>query len=300
MRNSGQKVLLFLIVTSFALISLSMSDGIKKNLTKPEYNSELVINESIAFNEQSTKSSKDFKFRSVPNNAFDYGERLDYKVTYSFVTAGTGYFKILPKPVYRAGGRECYDIRFQVASLKSLEWIYRVKDSYRTVLDAKGIFPWQFEQHTREGNYSKDINAYFDQINNYAYVEDKKYSVIPYVHDIVSAFFYTRTQDLHSMPKGTVFYLNNFFDEKAFDLGVKINGRQTVEVEAGKFRCIVVEPLVIEGGLFKSEGEILIWLTDDENKMPVKVTTKIMIGYVASELTGYSGLRNFPTSKVGN
>jgi hypothetical protein len=239
------------------------------------------------------------KFRYLSNEAFGFGEKLEYKVGYKFITAGTGYFYILPDPIY-VNGRKCYDIQFQVKSLKSLEWIYKVKDSYRTVLDINGIFPWTFEQHVREGNYKRDFVADFDQVNNYAYIKkkDKKYKVPSYVHDIVSAFFYVRTLDLGSMKPGYTFYMQNFFDDTTYTLGVKIHGRQTIEVEAGKFRCIVIEPLVVEGGLFKSEGNIYIWVTDDERKMPVKVATKILIGYVESELVRYSGLRGPVKAKI--
>jgi hypothetical protein len=100
------------------------------------------------------------------------------------------------------------------------------------------------------------------------------------------------------MRKDSVFYLKNFFDDTTFTLGVKIKGKQTIEVEAGKFRCIVVEPLVVQGGLFKSEGNILIWLTDDERKIPVKVGTKIVIGFVGAELVKYSGLRGPINAKL--
>jgi hypothetical protein len=62
-------------------------------------------------------------------------------------------------------------------------------------------------------------------------------------------------------------------------------------VDAGTFKCIVIEPMVTEGGLFKSEGNILVWLSDDDRKIPVKVATKIPIGYVEAKLTRYSGLR---------
>jgi hypothetical protein len=58
-----------------------------------------------------------------------------------------------------------------------------------------------------------------------------------------------------------------------------------------------VEPLVKEGGLFKHEGNIIIWLTDDELRMPVKVRTKIIVGYVEAKLTNYEGLAGKLTSK---
>jgi hypothetical protein len=60
----------------------------------------------------------------------------------------------------------------------------------------------------------------------------------------------------------------------------------------------MIEPLVQEGGLFKSDGQILIWVTDDARKMPVKVATKIPIGYVTAELTKYQGLRGSVDARV--
>ncbi|MFH1051177.1 MAG: DUF3108 domain-containing protein [bacterium] len=248
-----------------------------------------------------SKSSDAPEFRYLQNDAFGFGEKLEYKVGYKFVTAGTGYFQILPDPI-EISGRTCYDIRFQVRSLESLEWLYKVRDTYRTVVDVHGIFPWLFEQHIREGNYKRDFKANFDQINNYANTElkgkKKKIKVEPYIHDIVSAFFYVRTLSLSTMPKDTILYLRNFYNDSTYSLGVKILGKQIVEVEAGKFRCIVVEPLVVEGGLFKSEGQILIWLTDDDRKIPVKVGTKILIGFVGAELVKYSGVRGPVHAKI--
>jgi hypothetical protein len=166
------------------------------------------------------------------------------------------------------------------------------------VLDVNGIFPWEFEQHVREGGYQRDFKAYFDQYYNAAKTKDTTYTVPDYVHDIVSAFFYVRTMNLSSMRKDSVFYLSNFFDNKSFALGVRIKGKDIIEVDAGKFRCIVIEPMVVEGGLFKSEGNIYVWLSDDDRKIPVKVATKIPIGYVEAKLTGYSGLRGPLKSKI--
>jgi len=261
----------------------------------------VIIIFSFVFNysgaNQTNTNDNEFKFRYIQNEAFGFGERLDYKVGYKFITAGTGYFHILPNPVVQ-NGRDCYDIRFQVSSLKSLEWIYKVRDSYRSLVDVGGIFPWLFEQHVREGNYKRDFIAEFDQINNFALAKNKKFKVPPYIHDIVSAFYFVRTLNLKSMKKDSTFYLRNFFDDTTYNLGVRIRGRQTVEVEAGKFRCLIVEPLVMEGGLFKSEGTILVWLTDDDRKLPIKVATKILIGFVSAELTKYSGVRGNIDAKI--
>ncbi|MBX3042312.1 MAG: DUF3108 domain-containing protein [Candidatus Kapabacteria bacterium] len=236
-------------------------------------------------------------FRYVPNEAFGFGEKLNYSVGYKFITAGTGHFHIQPEPVYR-NGRKCYDVRFMVKSLESLDWLYMVRDQYRTILDVNGIFPWEFEQKIREGGYKRDAKAYFDQANNTAKTNKKTIFTPEYVHDIVSAFFYVRTLDIGNFPKDSTFFMPNFVDDTTYTLGVKIRGKQTVKVDAGEFNCIVIEPLVVQGGLFKADGTILVWVSDDERKIPVKVATKIPIGYVEAKLTSYSGLRGKLDSKI--
>ncbi len=237
------------------------------------------------------------QFRYLKNDAYGFGERLDYKVKYGFVVAGDGFFHIQSKPIIRAN-RECFDIRFQVSSLKSLEWLYKVTDQYRTAMDVSGLFPWEFVQIIREGKYKKDYKASFDQANNTAYADNRKFKIPSYTYDIVSAFFYVRTLNLSSMKKDSTFYMQNFFDNEVNKLGVRILGREIVETEAGKFRCIVIEPIILKGGLFKSEANIYIYLTDDERKIPVKVATKIIIGYVSAELVSYRGTRGPIRAKI--
>lgn len=230
------------------------------------------------------------ELRHVPNEAFGFGEELEYKVGYKFITAGYGKISIQKAPAI-VDGRKAYDVRFQVSSLKSLEWVYRIRNRYRSLIDVSGIFPWEYWQQNREGNYKRDYNAKFDHYRNIAIRKDSAYDIPDYTHDIISAFFYVRTLDLKSMPNDTIFYLQNFVDDSTYQLGVKVHRRETIEVEAGKFKTIVIEPLVVEGGLFQSEGSIFIWLTDDDRKVPVKVATKIVIGYVGAELINYRGLR---------
>jgi hypothetical protein len=235
--------------------------------------------------------------RYVKNEAFGFGERLEYSVGYKFITAGYAVFQVGKEPIVTSN-RKCYDIRFDVASLASLEFLYKVRDRYRTMVDIDGLFPWRFEQKIREGGFSKDFSATFDQEKNSAVTTEGTFKIPPFVHDVVSALYHVRTYDLSSMKKGDVIHMQNFFDRETHDLQIKILGREQIEVEAGTFKTIVIEPIIKQGGLFKSEGRILIWLSDDDRKIPVRVSSKILIGSVDAELTGYKGLRGPLPSKV--
>lgn len=226
--------------------------------------------------------------RRIEHSAYSIGERLVFDVGYSFITAGEAVFEITPHDSVR--GRESHRVMFTVRTLPSFSWIFKVEDRYETVLDAQGVFPWRFEQHVREGKYRRDFSAEFDQLNHLAKTADGTYPVPAYVHDVVSAFYYVRTLDFSKARVGQKFMLQNFFKDSTYQLAVKYLGRQQISVDAGLFNTIIVEPMIKEGGLFKSEGRVLIWLSDDERKVPVKVSTKVLIGSIDAELREYQGV----------
>jgi hypothetical protein len=243
------------------------------------------------------QAQADGALRYQPNNAFTYGEKLTFSVGYKFITAGYATMAISPKPV-DVGGRPTYEVKFDVKTTPSFDKIFKVRDRYATYLDADGIFPWRFEQSVREGDYSRDFSANIDQRKHVARTTEGSFEVSPFVHDILSAFYYARTLDLKRMKKGQSFLLKNFYGKKAHDLRIRILGRERVETKAGTFDCVMIEPLVVEGGLFKNEGRIIVYMTDDDRKMPVKVTSKVVIGSIDCELVSYSGVRTPIAAKV--
>lgn len=234
--------------------------------------------------------------RTINQSAFSVGERLVYDVGYSFITAGEAVFSIPGMENFH--GKECYQVLFTVESTPTFSFFYTVEDRYETLLDKKGIFPWRFTQHVREGKYKYDFAAEFDQLNNVAITKDGRYPIPPYVHDVVSAMFYVRTLDFSKSRPGEKLYLSNFYKDTTYQLAVKFLGYQQISVDAGTFDCVLVEPLIKEGGLFKSEGRIIIWLTNDDRKIPVKVSTKVIIGSIDSELREYSGINGPIKAKV--
>lgn len=228
------------------------------------------------------------EFRVIENKAFKVGEVLTFDVKYGFVTAGVAEFSI-PK-ITKLAGRETYNVVFKVNSVPAFDPFYKVRDRYETYIDVEGIFPWRFEQHIREGGYSRDFSAFFDQRKGKAKTSEGQYDIPRYVNDIVSAFYLARTFDYSEMKSGDKIHLQNFYKDKVYPLEVVYHGKERITVEAGTFDCIILEPLAKEGGLFKSEGTMLLWVTDDNIKMPVKVKTKVIIGSIDAELTAYKGL----------
>jgi hypothetical protein len=245
----------------------------------------ILIMSAIAFSHAVAQKSE---FRKTENKSFTVGETLTFQVKYGFVIAGIAEYSI-PK-IVKIAGRDVYNVNFNVSSNPAFDPFYKVRDHYETYVDVDGLFPWRFEQHIREGGYSRDFSAFFDQRKAKAKTSEGTYDIPKYVSDIVSAFYYARTFNYSKMKQGDRAHLENFYKDKTYPLDILYRGKETVTVDAGTFDCVILEPLVQEGGLFKSEGSIIVWLTDDALRIPVKVKTKILIGSIDAELSHYSGL----------
>ncbi len=242
------------------------------------------------------RGGPDVPLRTINNVAFGAGEHLVFDISYGFITAGIAVLEV--SAMDTIAGRDCYRVEFRVNSLPSFSWIYRVEDHYLTYIDAGTIAPWKFEQHIREGSYRRDFIADFDQRKHVAKTDKGTYPVPPYVHDILSAFYYARTIDYGPLKAGDQVQLSNFYNDTTYDLVVRVLGRQQLEVAAGTFNTVVIEPLVKEGGLIKTEGRIVVWLTDDERKIPIRVNTKVVIGSIDTELKEYGGVRGTIAARI--
>lgn len=234
--------------------------------------------------------------RIVDNHAFTVGEELKYSIYYGPIAAGSATIEI-PTYIYYSG-RKCYKIEFRMRSAPFFDIFFKVRDYYYSLIDVKGLFPWKFEQHIREGGYKKDFTAWFDQCSHTATTSNGgPFPILPYTQDAVSTFFYARTLNFDTLKVGDEIHFSNFYQNKVYPLNVKYLGKENVHTTAGNFHCQVIEPIIVKGGLFKNTGKITIWITDDSLKVPVKVKTDVVIGSVVAELKSFSGLAGDPTSK---
>jgi hypothetical protein len=244
------------------------------------------------------------QFRTHPNSSFTYGERLSFEVSYGFITAAEAFLTVAPSP-FMYNGRETYEVSLDVNSRPSFDVVYKVRDSYKTFIDAQGVFPWRFEQHLRESDYKHDFEATFIQESSKVYTkvdykEDKNYRTnLQYVQDLISAFYYARTLDWKGKNTGDVVKVDYFYNDNFFPLQIKFQGREEVSVGAGTFRTFILEPMLQEGFTSKT-SDIFVYLTDDDRKIPVKVKMKIVIGALVAELTQYQGINGNIDAKTGD
>ena len=216
----------------------------------------------------------------VENRAFGVGEHLVFEIAYGFITAGTATMGI-PDTQW-VEGRPCYHVVTTAKSSKFFDAFFKVRDRVETFIDMEGLFPWRFEKHIREGKYRADRYVEYDQRNRRVIADNKDtLAVSPYIQGVLSSFYYVRTMPLRV---GESFDIDNYGDGKIYPLKVLVHKKERVEVPAGRFDCIVVEPVLRVEGIFKQKGRLAIWLTDDERKIPVLMKSKVLIGSIDARL----------------
>jgi len=218
------------------------------------------------------------------DRAFDVGERLVFSVRYGPIRAGTATMAI--EGIEVVGGDSCYHVVTTAESNDFFSTFFYVRDQVESFISMKDLRPRRFVKDLLEGNYQNRQVIEFDGRNNLAVYEDGQVvEVLPGTHDILSAFYDVRARRLQV---GDEIFLDCHADRKNYPLNTRVLSRETVEVPAGKFDCLLVEPILRTPGLFKHEGTLSIWLTDDERKIPVKMSSSLPIGAISVLLTEMS------------
>ena len=176
----------------------------------------------------------------------------------------------------------------KVLQIRSLAWgnsffqsFYPVRDTVISFVNARGMYPLAFHKIVNEGNYKARQHAEYDQKTGRVQTGDTAFSVPSFSHDVLSAFYYIRTQPL---AVGKSLELSAVSGKKSYKLKVLCLREETITVPAGTFKTWVIEPVLKDDGLFKAKGQLWIWVTRDERRLPVKMQSKIPVGSVKAEL----------------
>ncbi len=213
-----------------------------------------------------------------PNRSYALGEKLTFAVQYFNITGGFATLSI--SEISEQQGRPCLHVVAEARSHPSFEWIIKVRDRIETYIDADSQIPWRYEKHLREGGYSADAFYLFDQRAHKMLEPDKGKAVdiAPETQDVLSCFYWFRTMDL---AVGRSEWIKVAADDmKSYDLKVDVLRKERVKTLAGDFDCVLVQPHLQFEGVFQQKGQVFIWITDDERRIPVKIKSKIAIGSI--------------------
>lgn len=217
-------------------------------------------------------------YPSYTNKAFAPGERLFFSVEYFGIAAG--YATLSVEEGIEINGRPTYHLIATARTHPAFEWFFKVRDKIGSYMDKQGIFSWRYEKHLHEGDYKNDTILDYNQLERKVVNRNGRdiYDAPPWAQDVLSLFYYYRVA-AQDEPK-TVVIPVVADNGKHYEVSVKILKKEKITVPAGTFNCLKVEPLLKFEGLFKHQGKLYIWITNDKRKVPVLIRSKIVIGSI--------------------
>lgn len=233
-------------------------------------------------------------------NTFKAGEKISYDAYYNWgfiwIHAGDVQFTVSQK-TYLNQNVLAFDATG--TSLKSYDWLYKVRDRFQSLVDLKTFSPVWFERNTSEGSYKAFENYVFSPNGKiYAVVENSKKPLkrdsllaSSCTFDVLSMIYYARALNFDQYKLNQKIQLKSILDGQLYPLYLHYLGKEVIKNRDGKkYKCIKFTALLVEGTIFKGGENMTIWVTDDENRIPVLVEAKILIGSVKACLREATGI----------
>lgn len=228
--------------------------------------------------------------------AFDDGEWFKFRVHYGPINAGYATLEVKDG---KLNNNEIFHVRGKGWSTGMLNAVFKVRDNYETYFDKNNGLPYRFIRQIDEGGHTRNIQIDFNHPRREALVRDKKrktnntFSISNDVHDMLSAFYFLRN-DLNgkSLTPGQEFNLNMFYGDESHDFKLKFLGREVINTKFGKIATLKFRPYVLAGRVFEEQESLTFWVSDDMNKMPVKISASLKVGSLNASLEEFKGLRN--------
>lgn len=230
------------------------------------------------------------------SQAFEEGEKLKFRLSYSkFLTAGYATMDVRKAT---KNGKGSFHVVGKGKTTGMISWFFKVKDRYETFIYKDNLLPYHFKRKIDEGGYTKDKEIFFDQENNSALVlnhkknTSKTYAAPSNVQDLLSALYYMRNQDISDFTVGKEIKLKLFFDEETISMKLRFLGRETIKTKFGEIKAAKFRPIVQAGRVFKEKESVTVWVSDDENKIPLRIKASLAVGSLRADLSTYKGLKN--------
>lgn len=227
--------------------------------------------------------------------AFDVGEWFKFRIHYGLVNAG---YATLEVKEATKNNKKVFHVVGNGYTTGMTKFFFKVNDDYQSYFDKKTGQPYQYVRKIDEGGYKKDQEGFFNQSSNTVLVKDykrnteKTISVPENVQDIVSAFYYLRNHpNIDKLKVGESIAIDMFFDDETTKFKLKFMGREVLSTKFGKVNSMIFRPYVQAGRVFKEEESLTVWISDDDNKIPLRIKASLAVGSLKADLEGYKGLK---------
>ena len=223
-------------------------------------------------------------FSTYSQSKFPYqcGEKLKFEIFFGPI--GVGYAELIVQELVKKNNKNTFHIVGKGRTAPFFDWFFKVRDVYETFIDTVERVPVKFIRNVNEGGYVINQNYDFYHDQELVKTRDSMYVIPKNSQDMLSAFFFIRTLNNKKIKKAESFFIPIFLDEENYKLKINYLDNEIVETKWGNINCMVFQPQMQEGRVFKDGSKIKVWISDDNNRLLVKVETEVWAGKIRAIL----------------
>jgi hypothetical protein len=241
-------------------------------------------------------------FDSPQEDAYGVGEYFKFRIHYGIVNAGYATLEVKDATF---SGKKTFHVVGRGYTTGMSRFFFKVDDLYESYIDKETRNPYQFVRKIDEGGYTKNQEGFFNQSVNKVVVKDYKHKtektlyVPKNTQDILSTFYYLRNHpNIDKLKIGESVAIDMFFDDETTKFKLKFIGRENITTKFGVVPAMIFRPLVQSGRVFKEQESLTVWISDDNNKVPLRIKASLAVGSIKADIEAYKGLKNpFKTKK---
>ncbi|ADY53756.1 hypothetical protein Pedsa_3220 [Pseudopedobacter saltans DSM 12145] len=227
----------------------------------------------------------------IKSSSFETGETLVYKLKYGFITAAEATLQVLDSDI-KYNGKPTYHLLAQGKTNGTFDIFFKVRNKYESFIDKTTYTPYFYAEDIKEDNYTRTDKVRFYQSEKKIVGSKGTYtSPVAQTFDLVSAYYFARNLDLSSVRIGDKLTLRYFLKDEVTPLTIEYMGKEVVKTSQGRVNCLKFSPSISPGRIFKKNSRLYLWITDDENRIPVKAQGDVIVGSITMELASVSGLK---------
>ncbi|MFL9829912.1 DUF3108 domain-containing protein [Flavobacterium sp. ARAG 55.4] len=234
-------------------------------------------------------------FDSQNDHAYGVGEWFKFRIHYGFVNAGYATLEVKEATI---DNKKVFHVVGKGYTTGVSKFFFKVVDVYESYIDKESGNPYQFVRNINEGGYTKNQEGFFNQSSNRVTVKDykrktEKTFVVPKnTQDILSTFYYLRNYPtIDKIKPGESIEIDMFFDDETTKFKLKFVGRQDITTKFGVVPSMVFKPLVQSGRVFKEKESLTVWVSDDQNRLPLRIKADLAVGSLKADLDAFKGLK---------
>jgi hypothetical protein len=228
--------------------------------------------------------------------AFKVGEQLNYKMKYGFFTAAEAHLRVEESDI-KFDGKPAYHIIADGNTAGTFDVFYTVRNRYESYIDKTTLLPYMYTENRHEGSWRHTDKVLFDHKDGKITANKGVYQFKGKVFDFPSAYYFARCLDVSKLKIGEKLQLRYFLEDSIQTLSITYVGKEKVKCALGTFNCLKFNPTIIPGRIFRKNSKLYLWITDDQNRIPVKAHVEVIVGSLTMELTDARNLK-YPLNPI--